>query len=64
MPWVGLVDHLGQGRHGEVGQLDGLEAGPQALDRVEVGRVGGQALNHQPGPVDGVLVAFGSTALG
>jgi hypothetical protein len=34
MPAVGLVDHLGEGRAGEVGQLDGLEARPQALDRV------------------------------
>jgi hypothetical protein len=27
---VGLVDDLGQGGTGEVGQLDGLEAGPLA----------------------------------
>jgi hypothetical protein len=26
---VGLVDHLGQCRRCEVGELDGLEAGPQ-----------------------------------
>jgi hypothetical protein len=31
---VRLVDHLGQAPRGQVGQLDGLEAGPQALDRV------------------------------
>jgi hypothetical protein len=31
---VGLVDHLGQAPRGQVGQLGGLEAGPQALDRV------------------------------
>jgi len=29
---VGLVDHLGQGSPGTVGQLDGLEAGPQPLE--------------------------------
>ena len=33
---VGLADHLGQGRTGEVGQLDCLE---------------GQPLDHQPGPL-------------
>jgi hypothetical protein len=33
---VGLVDDLGQGRATEVGQLDGLEAGPQALGRVQL----------------------------
>jgi hypothetical protein len=33
---MGLVNHLGQGATGEVGQLHGLEAGPQALDRVEL----------------------------
>jgi hypothetical protein len=31
---VRLVDHLGQACRGQVGQLDGLEPGPQALDRV------------------------------
>jgi hypothetical protein len=41
---MGLVDHLGQGGTGEVGQLHGLEAGPQALDRVE--------LAHDQGQVD------------
>jgi hypothetical protein len=35
-PLVGLVDHLGQGRDGEAGQLPGLEAGPQALNRGEL----------------------------
>jgi len=48
---VGLVDHLGQGRDGEIGQLHGLEAGPQALNRVELRGVGGQALEYQPGPL-------------
>jgi hypothetical protein len=32
----------------EVGQLHGLQARPQALHRVQVGRVGGQPLDHQP----------------
>jgi hypothetical protein len=35
---VGLVDHLGQGRATKVGQLHRLEAGPQALDRVQLRR--------------------------
>jgi hypothetical protein len=38
---VGLVDHLTKRRAGEVGELHSLEAGPQPLDRVEVGRVAG-----------------------
>jgi hypothetical protein len=29
---MSLVDHLGEGRAGEVGRLDGLEVGPQPLD--------------------------------
>jgi hypothetical protein len=32
-----LLDHLHQDRRGEVGQLHGLQARLQALDRVEVG---------------------------
>ena len=36
-----LVDHLGQGRATKVGQLDGLEARPQALDRVELWHIHG-----------------------
>ena len=43
---VGLVDHLGQGRATEVGELDGLEAGPQPLHRVQLRCLGGQALDH------------------
>jgi hypothetical protein len=39
---VGLDEHLTKGRAGEVGEFDGLEAGPQALDwvqlRAEAGR--------------------------
>jgi hypothetical protein len=34
---VGLVNHLAQAGRGEVGQLYGLEAGPQALDRLSSG---------------------------
>jgi hypothetical protein len=49
---VGLGDHLTKGRAGEVGELDGLEAGPQPLDRVEVGRVRRQPLDHQSGSLD------------
>jgi hypothetical protein len=33
---MGLLDDFGQGRAGEVGQLDGLEAGPQALGRIQL----------------------------
>jgi hypothetical protein len=39
---MGLLDNLGQGRAGEVGQLDGLEGGPQALGWVQLRGVGGQ----------------------
>jgi hypothetical protein len=45
---VGLVENLGQGRAGEVGQLDGLEAGPQVLDRVQLRSMGQEALDHHP----------------
>jgi hypothetical protein len=31
-----LVGDLGHGVAGEVGQLDALEVGPQALDRIEL----------------------------
>jgi hypothetical protein len=61
---VGLGDDLGQGRATEVGQLDGLEAGPQALGRVELGRLGGQALDHQPGPLGGQPGPHGAAAMG
>ncbi len=40
-----------EGVAGEVGQLHALEVGPQRLDLVEVGGVGGQRLHHQPGPL-------------
>jgi hypothetical protein len=46
-----LLDDLGQDRAGQVGELDGLEAGPQALGRVQFLGVGRQALDHQPGPL-------------
>jgi hypothetical protein len=45
-----LVDHLGQGSD-QCGQLNGLETGPRPLDRVELGGIGGQPLDHQPGPL-------------
>ena len=48
---VSLSDHLAKGGRGQVGQLHGFEAGPQPLDRVELRGVGGQALDHQPGPL-------------
>jgi hypothetical protein len=38
-----------QGDHGEVGQA-ALDVSPHALDRVEVGRVGGQQEHRQPCP--------------
>jgi hypothetical protein len=41
-PLVGLVDHLGQGRDGEVGQLPGLEAGPKPSTGVSSGAEAGR----------------------
>jgi hypothetical protein len=61
---MSLVDHLGQGWATEVGQLDGLEAGPQALDRVQLRGVGGQALDHQPGPLGRQPGPHGGAAMG
>ena len=43
---VGLVDHLGKGRRNEVGQLRGLEAGPQALDRNKATATNVRVLRH------------------
>jgi hypothetical protein len=40
----GGIGHVGQGGTREVGQLQVLEAGPQVLDRVQLGRVGGEPL--------------------
>jgi hypothetical protein len=42
MPPGGLVDHLGQGRDGEVGQLPGLEAGPKPSTGVSSGAEAGR----------------------
>ena len=39
---LGRRDDLGEGVAGQVGQLHPLEAGPQRLHRVQLGRVGGQ----------------------
>ena len=61
---VGLVDHLGQDKRGEVGQLHGLQARPQALHRVQVGRVGGQPLDHQPVALGVQPGAHGRAAVG
>jgi len=41
-PLVGLVDHLGRGRDGEVGQLPGLEAGPKPSTGVSSGAEAGR----------------------
>jgi hypothetical protein len=60
---VGLGDGLGQGRCGEVGQLDGLEAGPQALGRVQLRGVGEQALDHQPVPLSVQPAPHGAAAM-
>ena len=38
-PQVRLGDHLGQGWADEVGQLDGLEAGPKRIEDRDVGGV-------------------------
>ena len=48
MPWFGGVGDLGERGGWQVGQLDVLEVGPQILDRVELGRVGGQSLCSEP----------------
>ena len=39
------------GRTDEIGQLGALQPRPQALDRVELGRISRQALHHQPVPL-------------
>ncbi len=41
---LGRHDDVAEGVAGQGGQLHPLEAGPQRLDRVEVGRVGGRRL--------------------
>ena len=40
----GGIGHVGQGGTREVGQLEVLEVGPQVLDRVQLGRGGGEPL--------------------
>jgi hypothetical protein len=44
----GGVGNLGQGGRRQVGQLQVLEVGPQVLDWVELGGIGGQPLSSQP----------------
>jgi hypothetical protein len=53
-----------QGRASEVGQLLAPEVGPQALYRIELGRLGGQPLDHQPGPLGVQIGPHGSAAVG
>jgi hypothetical protein len=48
---LGRGGDLGEALAGQVGQLHALEVGPQRLDRVALGRVAGQWLHHQPGPL-------------
>ena len=48
---LGRRDDLLQGVTGQIGQLHPLGAGPQRLDRVQLGRLAGQRLHHQPGPL-------------
>lgn len=38
-PTVGLLDHFTKGQTGKASGLDGIQAGPQRLDRLDVGRV-------------------------
>ena len=45
---LGLAGDLGDGVAGVVGQLRTLQVRPEVLDRVELGRVGGQPLGGQP----------------
>ena len=47
----GRPDRLIQGLGAEVGQLLTLEIGPELLNGVELGGVGGQWLHHQPRPL-------------
>src|SRR4029453_15700169 len=65
-----LLDHLAEGGEGEVGKLAtlALEAGPHPFYRVEVGCVGGEALDPQPVPLAGdkrlhLLAAVGGQAV-
>ena len=46
-----LLETLGQRRRSTLGQLHGLEAGPQALGRVELRRISGQPIPQQGGPL-------------
>jgi hypothetical protein len=55
---------LGQGGTGEVGQLYRLEAGPQALDRIELGCISRQPLHDQPGPLHVQPSPHGGAAVG
>jgi len=48
---LGRRGDLGEGVAGQVGQFHALEVGPQRLDRVQFGRMTGQWLHHQPGPL-------------
>ena len=48
---LGRGGDLFEGVAGQVGQLHPLETGPQALDRIQFGRIAGQRLYHQPLPL-------------
>jgi hypothetical protein len=48
---LGRGGDLCEGAAGQVGQLHPLETGPQALDRIQFGRIAGQRLYHQPLPL-------------
>lgn len=47
-PTGGLLDHFTKGQTGKASGLDGIQAGPQRLDRLDVGRVDRLALSNQP----------------
>jgi len=44
-------DDLLEGFAGQVSELHTFEVGPQCLDRVQLGRIAGQRLHHQPVPL-------------
>ena len=45
---LGLVGDLGDGVAGAAGQRSTLEVGPQVLDRIQLGSIGGQPLDREP----------------
>jgi hypothetical protein len=61
---LGLLGYHFEGGADEVGELGALQPRPQALDRVEFGRVGGQAFHDQPVPLGVQPGLHGAAAVG